>query len=88
MQLIMENWRKFVTEVEQAKNYGDLYLFEGDNVQKVSFYDRLMSLNESENDFDVFFEQWERSANYELDRLDEVDWKSLTYHHLFVQLIV
>ena len=44
---------------------------------KTSFYDRLMSLSENENDFDVFFEQWERSANYELDRLDEVDWKAL-----------
>ena len=76
-ELIMENWRKFVTEAEQTKNYGDLYLFEGDTVQKVSFYDRLMSLNESENDLDVFFEQWEKSANHELDRLDEINWKAL-----------
>ena len=36
-----------------------------------------MSLNEGENDFDILFEQWEKSANYELDRLDEVDWKAL-----------
>jgi len=76
-ELIMENWRKFVTEAEQTKNYGDLYLFEDDTVQKVSFYDRLMSLNESEHDFDVFFEQWEKSAHYELDRLNEIDLKTL-----------
>ena len=73
----MENWRKFVTEAEQTKNYGDLYLFEGDSIQKVSFYDRLMSLNESENDLDIFFEQWEKSANHELNRLNEVNWKAL-----------
>ena len=73
MKLIMENWRGYLAESEKAQDYGHLYLFEGDDVQKVSFYDRLMSLNESENDFDAFFEQWERSANYELDRLDEAD---------------
>ena len=77
MQLIMENWRNFVAEAEKSKAYGDLCLFEGKTVQKVSFYDRFVLLNEGEHDFDTFFEQWERSANYELDRLDEVDWKAL-----------
>ena len=76
-ELIMENWRKFVTETEQTKNYGDLYLFEEDTIKKVSFYNRLMSLNEGENDLDIFVEQWEKSANHELDRLDEIDWKAL-----------
>ena len=77
MKLLMENWRKYVSEVENSKDYGTLYLFEEGKVRQTSFYDRFMSLNESENDFDVFFEQWERSANYELDRLDEINWKAL-----------
>jgi len=72
MKLIMENWRHYVAEVESEDRYGYLYLFEGDSVKKVSFHQRLKSLNESEGDFEIFLEEWEESAAYQLDRLDEV----------------
>tara|TARA_B100000700_G_scaffold330620_1_gene457824 strand:+ start:2405 stop:3541 length:1137 start_codon:yes stop_codon:yes gene_type:complete len=71
MKLLMENWRKFVAETERTKNYGDLYLFENDSIQKVSFYDRFSTLNENEDDFEVFLEQWERSVDYVLNNLEE-----------------
>jgi len=71
MQLIMENWRNYVAEVESEDRYGYLYLFEGDSVKKVSFHQRLKSLNESEGDFELFLEEWEKSVTYQLDRLDE-----------------
>ena len=77
MKLLMENWRKYVAEVESSKNYGTLYLFEEGKVRQTSFYDRFISLNENENDFDLFFEQWEKSANYEFNRLDEINFKAL-----------
>jgi hypothetical protein len=67
----MENWRKFVAETERTKNYGDLYLFENDSVQKVSFYDRFSTLNENDDDFELFLEQWEKSVDYMLNNLSE-----------------
>ena len=71
MKLLFENWRKFVAEAERTKNYGDLYLFENDSVQRVSFYDRFSSLNESDDDFEIFLEQWERSVDYIFNNLTE-----------------
>ena len=71
MKLLMENWRKFVAETERTKNYGDLYLFENDSIQKVSFYDRFSTLNESDDDFELFLEQWEKSVDYMLNNLSE-----------------
>jgi len=71
MKLLMENWRKFVAETERTKNYGDLYLFENDSVQKVSFYDRFSTLNENDDDFKIFLEQWEKSVDYQLGLLSE-----------------
>jgi len=71
VKLLMENWRKFVAETERTKNYGDLYLFENDSVQKVSFYDRFSTLNESDDDFELFLEQWEKSVDYMLNNLSE-----------------
>ena len=71
MKLLMENWRNFLAESERNKNYGDLYLFEGDSVQKVSFYDKFTSLNESDEDFEIFLEQWEKSVDYIFDNLEE-----------------
>ncbi len=71
MKLIMENWRKFVAETERTKNYGDLYLFENDSIQKVSFYDRFTSLRESDEDFEIFLEQWEKSVDYIFNNLSE-----------------
>jgi|ETNvirenome_6_85_1030632.scaffolds.fasta_scaffold06966_4 methyl-accepting chemotaxis protein len=71
MKLLMENWRKFVAETERTKNYGDLYLFENDSIQKVSFYDRFSTLNESDDDFKLFLEQWEKSIDYQLGLLSE-----------------
>jgi len=71
MKLLMENWRKFVAETERTKNYGDLYLFENDSIQKVSFYDRFSTLNESDDDFKLFLEQWEKSVDYIFNNLSE-----------------
>ena len=71
MKLLMENWRKFVAETERTKNYGDLYLFENDSIQKVSFYDRFSTLNESDDDFELFLEQWEKSVDYIFNNLSE-----------------
>ena len=71
MKLLMENWRKFVAETEPTKNCGDLYLFENDSIQKASFYDRFSTLNESDDDFELFLEQWEKSVDYQLGLLSE-----------------
>jgi len=74
----MENWRGFVTETAKAQSYGDLYLFENGTVSTVSFYDKLNTLTESEEETTRFLEQWEKSIDYEFDRLNEIDVKSLT----------
>ena len=71
MKLLLENWRQYLIESEKSTNYGNLYLFEDDSVQKVSFYDRYISLNESDEDFEVFLEQWEKSVDYIFDNLEE-----------------
>ena len=42
--LIMENWRGYMKENEEAALYGDLYLFEGDEVSKTSFYEAINML--------------------------------------------
>lgn len=77
MKLLIENWRNYIAEIENSKDYGTLYLFEEGEVRQTSFYGRFISLNESEDELDLFFEQWEKSANYELDRLDEINFKAL-----------
>lgn len=75
--LILENWRKFIAETNKAQNYGNLYIFENNTVSTISFYDRLNTLTESEEDISIFVEQWEKSVNYELDRLSEADVATL-----------
>ena len=74
MQVIMENWRRYG---HTEDNSGTLYLFEGRKVRETSFSKALNSIGDSEKELDLFFEQWERSLDYELKRLNEVDWKSL-----------
>ena len=71
MKLLMENWRGFVAGTAKTQSYGDLYLFEGDTVQKVSFYERFIALNENDDDFQIFLEQWETSVNYIFNNLEE-----------------
>ena len=71
MKLILESWRGFVDEAEKSQDYGQLYIFENDTVKTVSFYDRLNMLAESEQDVSLFFEQWEKSVDYQLASLDE-----------------
>ena len=83
MKLLMENWRGFVTETAKAQSYGDLYLFENGTVSTVSFYDKLNTLTESEEETTRFLEQWEKSIDYEFDRLNEIDVKSLTTDSIF-----
>ena len=74
MKLLLENWRKYLVESEQASHYGDLYLFEGDTVTKTSFYDALNTLSESDGDVDAFLENWERSVDYQLENLNEQEF--------------
>jgi hypothetical protein len=71
MKLILENWKKYLAESEQASRYGDLYLFENDTVTKTSFYYALNSLSESDGDVDTFLENWERSVSYQIKNLRE-----------------
>ena len=71
MKLLLENWRKYVAESEQASHYGDLYLFENDTLTKTSFYDALNTLSESDGDVDTFLENWEKSVDYQLGLLKE-----------------
>ena len=72
MKLILESWRGFVDEAEKSQDYGQLYIFENDAVKTVSFYDKLNMLTESEQDVSLFFEQWEKSVDYQLENLNEV----------------
>ena len=69
--LIMENWRGYMKENEEAALYGDLYLFEGDEVSKTSFYDAISILSESDDDADRFLENWERSIDHMFEGLNE-----------------
>jgi len=73
MKLILENWRNYVAEIKNENSRDYLYLFEEDSVNKVSFTERLNSLNESEGDFELFLEEWGRSVDYQLDMLTEAD---------------
>jgi hypothetical protein len=71
MKLLLENWRQYLAESEKAKDYGYLYLFEGDTVRKTSFYDALNLLSENENAIETFLENWERSVDYHIKQIDE-----------------
>ena len=46
-----------------------LYLFEDDNITKTSFYDALNLLSENEGAVETFLENWERSVDYHIERL-------------------
>ena len=72
MKLLLENWRKYLTESEKADSCGHLYLFEDDNVTKTSFYDALTTLSESGEDHTTFLENWEKSIDYQLENLQEL----------------
>ena len=65
----MENWRGYMQESKNAAIYGDLYLFEEDNISKISFYDAISVLSESDDDADRFLENWERSVEYMLENI-------------------
>ena len=71
MKLLLENWREYLAESEKADSYGHLYLFEDDNVTKTSFYDALNLLSENEGAVETFLENWERSVDYHIERLNE-----------------
>ena len=71
MKLLLENWRRYLSESEKAQDYGYLYIFEGDTVRKTSFYDALNLLSENENAIETFLENWERSVDYHIEQLDE-----------------
>jgi hypothetical protein len=71
MKLLLENWRRYLSESEKAQDYGYLYLFEGDTVRKTSFYDALNLLSENENAIETFLENWERSVDYHIEQIDE-----------------
>jgi len=73
MAVIMENFKHYVNESVQAQDLGPLYIFENDNIREISFYDRLNILTESEDDIAIFVEQWEKSANYQLQQLNEAE---------------
>ena len=71
MKLILESWRHYLTESEKSTHYGVLYLFEGDNVRETSFYDAINTLSESDDDIEIFLENWEKSIDYIFSQLDE-----------------
>jgi hypothetical protein len=73
MKLIMESWRKF----EKGSDAGTLCLFENRSVRRVPFEEALNSIGNTEKELDLFLEKWEKSLDYELKRINEVDWKSL-----------
>tara|TARA_Y100000034_G_scaffold44306_1_gene54285 strand:- start:47 stop:1153 length:1107 start_codon:yes stop_codon:yes gene_type:complete len=73
MAVIMENFKHYVAESVQTQDCGPLYIFENDNIREISFYDRLNILTESEDDIAIFVEQWEKSANYQLQQLNEAE---------------
>ena len=64
----MENWNNYVS---QGTRYGNMYVFEDNQVKSVCFYDRLNSLNESADDFDTFLLEWDKSVEYLFNNLDE-----------------
>lgn len=71
MKLLLENWRKYLSESERNNHYGDFYVFEGDTASKSSFYDTINILSESEGDINTFLENWERSVDYQVEKLNE-----------------
>jgi hypothetical protein len=73
MKLIMESWRKF----EKGSDAGTLCLFENRSVRRVPFEEALNSIGNTEKELDLFLEKWEKSLDYELKRINEVDWKGL-----------
>jgi len=71
VKLLLENWRGYIKETEKAAIYGNLYLFEGDEISRTSFYDAISTLSESDDDADRFLENWERSIDHMLEGLNE-----------------
>jgi len=71
MKLIMESWRNYIAETEKENKLDCLYIFEGDSVNRVSFNERLNSLNESEDDFALFLEDWEKSVDHHFKMIEE-----------------
>ena len=71
MKKLFENWNRYLNESKMSPIYGDLYLFEGDDVSKTSFYDAISTLSESDEDVTKFLENWERSVDYMFENLQE-----------------
>lgn len=71
MKLLMENWRQYVNESDKSYDCGPLYIVEGGTARETSFYDALHLLSENENAIETFLENWERSVDYHIEKLDE-----------------
>jgi hypothetical protein len=71
VKLLIENWRNYIKESEEAAIYGHLYLFEGDRVSKTLFSDAINNLSESDEDVAIFLENWKRSIDHTFTNLDE-----------------
>jgi len=60
-----------LNESERNNHYGDFYVFDNDTASKFSFYDTINILLESEGDINIFLENWERSVDYQVGKLNE-----------------
>ncbi len=73
MKLIMESWRRF----EKGSDAGSLNLFENQNIRQIPFIEALGLVRETQEDLEIFLEKWERSLDYEIQEINEIDLKSM-----------
>ena len=96
MKKLFENWNRYLNESNVASIYGDMYLFEGNEVSSTSFYEAINTLSESDDDTDRFLENWERSVEYMLENiklneqssgsvLDDAVLKASTQAYMMIQ---
>ena len=77
MKIIMENWKKFEKETLSDSPAGSIYLIENQRPTKMCFREALDLVEETPEAFESFLEKWEKSIEYQLQTLNEVDLSAL-----------
>ena len=75
MKLILESWRTYSAQIDENQNTGVIYLFENKKPVKTEFNILLESFDNGKLTADQLIETWEKSFDYELKLLTEVNWE-------------
>tara|TARA_R110002124_G_scaffold202715_1_gene369276 strand:+ start:12839 stop:13831 length:993 start_codon:yes stop_codon:yes gene_type:complete len=91
MKIILENWKRFEKEALLDSNAGNIYSIGERGVKKACFLEALNSIGETQENIELFLEKWEKSLDYELQKINEIDLNSLKQNpvlHLSTQVFM